>query len=70
MSLCAAKYSPIDELTSWTANEIPQAANRVVGVLGLGRRAAVRVVGAELLEVRLPLDVTRWHMFCDRGRPA
>jgi hypothetical protein len=29
--------------------EIPQAANRVVGVLGLGRSAALRTVGAELL---------------------
>ena len=29
-------------------NEIPQAANRVVGILGLGLRAADRVVGAEL----------------------
>jgi hypothetical protein len=30
-------------------NEIPQATNRVVGILGLGRCAADRVVGAELL---------------------
>jgi hypothetical protein len=30
-------------------NEIPQAANRVVGWMGLGGRAAGCVVGAELL---------------------
>ena len=32
--------------------EIPQAANRVVGVLGLGRCAVDRVVGAELSMAR------------------
>jgi hypothetical protein len=31
-----------------TSREIPQAANRVVGVLGLSRRAAGRTVGEKL----------------------
>src|SRR4051794_15492471 len=35
------------------SHEIPQAANRVVGGIGLSRRAADRVVGAELLVSRL-----------------
>ena len=33
-------------------NEIPQAANRVVGYVGRGGRVAVRVVGAELQSER------------------
>jgi len=33
-------------------NEIPQAANRVVGDVGLGRSAVDRVVGAELSVAR------------------
>jgi len=34
-----------------TNREISQAANRMVDILGLGRCAADRVVGAELLEL-------------------
>ena len=49
--LAACQALPAPGWYHWP-NEIPQAANRVVGGVGRGMRAADRVVGAELFMAR------------------
>ena len=50
--IIATTYERSMKWSNWRQKEIPQSANRVVGILGLGLRSADCAVGAELLLAR------------------